>query len=402
MTKAVPVTLHARLSASSAERWMNCPGSVAITAGKGSTSEAAAQGTYAHHIAATCLLEPTRRPADWLGNKTIIDGFTIECDQEMVDGVQFYLDELAEGVSGDDVHHIEVGLIEALAKLDKDLGGTADYVRWNQRTHELLVADFKYGAGVVVPAEDNRQLKMYALGTMLKLGVPAATVTVRIIQPRIEVDGQRVRDFSFAGFDILEFAADVVDAAKAVRKPDAPLVPGTWCKKTFCPAVRTCPALEKHQHDMIALDFQPVSDVVDYGKVAEALAMIEPLKAKIKALEEFAYQSANAGNVIPGWKLVDKQARRKYTDEAAAIEWAKSKAIDPYEAPSVKSPAQLEKLVKKAEREEMWAFVAKVSSGTTLVPESDPRVPANLISSNDFPVLDAPGEVQQKSVKDLF
>ena len=399
---AVPDTTHARLSASAAERWFNCPGSVALAVGQSSKSEPAAQGTFAHHIAAECLTHPNKRPADWLGNKTVIDGFTIECDQEMVDGVQFYLDELAEDVSAGDQHHIEVKLTEELAKLHPQLGGTADYARWRPSTRELMVCDLKYGAGVAVNAEDNRQLLTYALGVMLGLKVGADKVTVRIIQPRLEIDGQKVRDWTFDGKAILEFAADLVEAAKRASEPNAPLNPGYWCRKTFCPVARTCPAVEKYQHAMVAAEFDvnlPVTKET-LEQVAKALEMIGPLEAKIKQIEAYAYDLANRGLDIPGYKLVDKRANRKWKDQEQVIVWAKARGVEPYGEPPILSPAQLEKKLKKDEKKELEQFVEKVSSGTTLVPVSDNRPAANRITADDFAALPAPST--GKSIADLF
>jgi hypothetical protein len=399
---SVPATTHARLSASAAERWFNCPGSVALTAGMSSRSEAAAQGTFAHHIASECLMHGDKWPRDWLGNKTVIDGFTVECDQEMVDGVLFYLDTIREDAVPGDVPHVEVRLTDDLAKLHPSLGGTADYARWRPATRELLVCDLKYGSGVAVGAEDNRQLLTYALGVMLRLKVGADKVTVRIVQPRLEIDGQKVRDWTFDGKAIMDFAADLLEAANAASRPDAPLVAGYWCRKTFCPAARTCPAIEKYHHAMVAADFDvnvPVT-AETLEKVAQALAMVGPLEAKIKQVEAYAYELANRGLEIPGYKLVEKRATRKWKDPEMVALWAKERGVEPYAEPELLSVAQLEKKLRKEEKAELAPLYEKVSSGTTLVPASDSRPVANRISADDFAALPAPQT--GKSMADLF
>jgi hypothetical protein len=397
----VPTTTHARLSASAAERWFNCPGSVALSAGLSSSSEAAAQGTFAHHIAATCLTGDNR-PASWLGNKTIIDGFEVECDQEMVDGVEFYLASITDDLEPGDVQHVEVGLADELSKLHPSLGGTADYARWRPSTRNLLVCDLKYGAGVAVSAEDNRQLLTYALGVLLRLKVGAESITVRIVQPRLEIDGQKIRDWTFDGKTIMAFAADLIDAANRASQPDAPLNAGYWCRKTFCPAARTCPKIEEYQHAMVAADFDVNMPVTaeTLAKVAQALDMVGPLEAKIKQVEAYAYELANRGLEIPGYKLVEKRATRKWKDAEQVVAWAKAKAIDPYAEPDLLSVAQLEKKLKKPEKEELVQFYEKVSSGTTLVPASDNRPVANRITADDFAALPAPAT--NKSLADLF
>ena len=390
---------HARLSASAAERWMNCPGSLREAAKyRNATSKAAAEGTFAHEIASECLKAADElKPDMWLGVTAKHDGHDVTCDQEMVEGVEFYVNGILASEQLGDEGWIEMPLLEALVKLHPDLGGTADYVRWRPSTRNLLVEDFKYGAGVLVTAEENKQARLYALGALLATNAPADTITVAITQPRIDHPEGRRREWTFAASEIASFAAQVVDAAEAANAPDAPLRPGYWCKKSFCPAARECPALVMYEHSLMKDDFAaPVAgNTYDLAKVAQALAMIEPLKAKIAALESFAYTEAMRGVKIPGWKLVEKQARRQIVDEAGVIQWAEERGIDPYAPRELKSPAQLEKGTKKADKEALAEFVKAKSSGTTLVPESDPRQEyLRLDDRRDFAASEGAAEVK--------
>jgi len=388
--------LHARLSASAAERWMNCPGSVKLAEGTpGTTSFAAAQGTYAHSLGAVRL-----DPAMWLGKKVVIDGHEIECDQEMVDGVQLYLDTIAELQL--DQSWVELSVTEALRKWDIDLGGTADYATYSPTRKLLRVVDFKYGAGTFVDADDNKQLKVYALGALLAIGAAVDVVEVYIVQPRYE-GAAPVRKEVFPAWDLMEFAGSIAEAAKATRQPKAPLKAGSWCAKTFCPNARTCPELEGMQHALVAQEFSAVVSL-DPKALSAALASIPLVKERIKAIEEFAYTQAQAGLQIPGYKLVDKKGRRHWTNENAVIEWAKARAIEPFEKPELKSPAQLEKGLKKPEKTELAAFTAVVSSGTVLVPESDARQPiSKMVTVDDFDVIGGVGAApKQLTADNLF
>jgi hypothetical protein len=232
---------HARLSASAAERWMNCPGSAReIVFYPRSTSAQAAEGTYAHELAAECLTEGDDA-GQYLGRADKVDGHDVVCDAEMVEGVNFYLETIRSRETEEDFAYIEMPLLEALAKLHPDLGGTADYVRCRTSTANILVMDFKYGAGVLVNAVENKQAKVYALGALLATDFPAKTITVGICQPRIEHPEGRYREWTFEAREIVEFAAELVAAAEAANDPNAPLVPGYWCKKSFCPAARDWP-----------------------------------------------------------------------------------------------------------------------------------------------------------------
>lgn len=391
---------HARLSASSAHRWLPCPPSANFSSDKASVYAAA--GTYAHDIAAKCLGDPSLTPSDFLLKKEVVDGFEVECDLEMVDAVGLYLDEIAADLQPGDITWTEMPLLQPLARIDPDLGGTADYVRYRPSTKHLLVKDFKFGSGVYVEVEDNAQLKLYALGAMLACERAVKDVTVRICQPRFE-GAKPIRDFNFKSHEILDFVADVQDAARKSRDPATPYVAGEHCK--FCPNAKDCTELERHQHALLAADFEPAAmaavlaqpegKVVLFQKLADALKMVPLVKERIKALEEFAYQEALRGAEIPDFKLVDKRPVRRWRSEGTVIEWAEKNAIDPYAPREILSPAQLEKKIaetapkgkKKESGKVLEPFVEKVSSGTALVLATDDRPAAKLLTADDFEVL---------------
>ena len=394
------MSAHARLSASSAHRWLVCPPSVGFKGGKASIH--AATGTYAHSIAAKCLNDPSLSASDFFLKRETVDGFEVECDLEMVDAINIYLDEIAADLKKGDVCWTEMPLLQALSKIDPDLGGTADYVRYRPATQHLLVMDFKYGAGVYVDADDNDQLKLYALGAMLECGKGVKDVTIGVVQPRFE-GAKPVRLYHFKASEILAFMGEVQHAAVLSRTKDAPYKAGDHCK--FCPGARQCPELERQQHALVAADFALVDAIkpgaiaqYDPAKLAQALASIPAVKERIKAIEEFAYAEAAAGREIPGYKLVDKRANRRWKSEGDVIEWAEKQAIDPYAPRELLSPAQLEKKIaadapkgkKKEAGKVLEPFVEKVSSGTALVPVADERPPSKLVSANDFAVLPGP------------
>lgn len=395
---------HARCSASAAERWLNCPGSINLAAGKpNTTSAAAAEGTYAHNLAAQGLsheietgIEP--RASFYKGHKATVDGFPVECDSEMVDGIQLYFDtihslHLAE-------NWVEMPLLTALQAWDKDLGGMADYVAYSPRKKLLRVIDFKYGAGVFVDVAGNKQAMLYALGAMLELGAPVDTVEIYIVQPRYE-GAEPVRKDSFTVWQLMEFAGDVAEGAAATRRPDAPLNPGAWCSKSFCPNRADCPALHAQETALMTQEFAIVG--VDPTTLAKWLVAVPLVKERLKAIEELAYQQALSGVQIPGHKLVEKRARRQWTDENKVIAWAKERAIEPFAEPELKSPAQLEKGLKKAEKAELAEFTVSLSSGTVLVPEGDVRPAVNkAITVDDFAAIGGPAEPQQLTATNLF
>lgn len=381
---------HARLSASAAERWMNCPGSVDLAAQQpeGPSSPAAAEGTLAHDIAARALKQGVA---------------VVQIPEDMEEGVSLYLATCHRLKL--EQSQVELNLTPELSAWDPDLGGTADYVTYSPARKLLRVIDFKYGAGVFVSVDDNKQLKVYALGALLAVKAPVDLVEIYIVQPRFE-GAEPVRMQAFPAFDLMEFAGELADAAQRTRvgsNATLNLNPGPWCKKTFCPNARVCPALEQMQHALVKQEFTAVGQY-DPQTLARALTDIPLIEERIKAIKEFAYSEATAGKAIPGYKLVEKRPRRHWTNEDAVIKWAKDRAIEPFEKPELKSPAQLEKGLKKPEKAELAAFTASVSSGSTLVPESDARpAVSKQITVDDFEAIGGPPVApKQLSVENLF
>jgi hypothetical protein len=382
---------HAKLSASGAKRWMNCPGSVGMGPGSGGSTFAAAEGTLAHAIAAAVLsshdLELRVRPRDFLGRMEFVDGFEVVCTQEMVDATEEYVETSSTGCV------VEVDLTPALRRVHPDLGGTADMLDWDGNCR-LIVADFKYGNGVFVEVENNVQLKIYALGVVLTYGCAPEEITLRIVQPRFQ-GAEPVREWTFPGKDLLEFYVELQDAAVRASECED-LVPGPWCRGTFCPHAASCPALERMHHALVAQEFE--TSLVDPATLGRALAMVDPLKAKIRELEKYAYEQATRGVAIPGWKLVEKRPVRRVSDEFGVVAWAEARDVDPYEK-TVRSPAQLEKAYadtaprgKKAEFErqaklDLEPYVTSVSSGHALVPDVDKRTPVNTANALDFEAI---------------
>lgn len=230
--------VHARLSASSAHRWLECPGSINLAVHSGDKSSVyAAEGTFAHDIAARCL-EDDCAAAMFLDHKGQVEGYDFTVTQEMADAIQVYIDAVTGELQPGDEDWVEMGLMEPLQKIDPDLGGTADWVRYRPATKHLRVADFKYGSGTYVEAEHNEQARIYALGAMLQVNRPVEEVEVVIVQPRFE-GVKPVRSWTFKSHELLDFIADIQDAAALSRSEKPPLEPGDWCK--FCKAASVCP-----------------------------------------------------------------------------------------------------------------------------------------------------------------
>jgi hypothetical protein len=391
----LPQPAHSKIGASSYSRWSTihggCPGSVRLSEGVPSVDSSYAQeGTHAHTVASQTLEK-------YFFNKEPAEGW-LAADKEMRSAVDVYVKfvkcEALSAIADADGRK-PVILIEHrfdLSAVYPGLFGTADAIIYNPAAKKLIVADYKHGAGIAVEVEDNLQLQYYGLGALLSTGLPCETVELVIVQPRCEHEDGQIRRWSFSSIDLLDFAADLASDAEAVFKPDAPLNPGKHCR--FCPAAATkCPAIKNKAQALAKIEFR--NDLsYDPVQLDQALKFIPALESWIKQVREFAYGEAMHGRLPPGWKLVSKRATRKWKageDEVVGymVEATKRPREEFFDQPSLKSPAQMEKLCSKQIGEKLRSMMESVSSGYNLVPESDPRPAAKMDAKSEFTQIGA-------------
>jgi hypothetical protein len=363
------MTAHSKIGASSMYRWSQCPGSVKLSEGVPNVSSAYAQGgTDAHELAATCLQ----------------DGVLTSGDE----AVDVYLEAVHEENTEGTTLHVETSF--DLSAIHPGCFGTADAVVWNPLSRLLTVMDYKHGAGIPVSVWGNPQLRYYGLGALLSLGYPADKVKLVIVQPRCDHADGPVRSETIDAMDLLDFAADLKRFAVATEAENAPLKAGEHCR--FCPAGKAlkCPEVKNKAQAIAKTVFQP-SVSYDPAELARCLDARETVKAWLKNLDEFAYAEAEAGRCPPGYKLVDKQGRRKWKADLSPPHPVT--APDWYEPAELKSPAQLEKLKDPAAKKFAAANTIKESSGHVLVPEDGKRPAVTRATAQDvFLPAPSPGE----------
>jgi hypothetical protein len=273
-----------------------------------------------------------------------------------------------------------------LSKVHPGLFGTADAVHYSEKTRVLTVTDYKHGAGIAVEVVDNPQLQYYALGALLSLKYKAEWVDIVVVQPRcLHKDGPK-RAWRIAAIDLLEFQGRLVDAAIATEQPDAPLVPGDQCR--FCPGAPKCPALRSQALTAAQKEFLPTVEYVPED-LAETLDKLDVIEGWCSSVRAFAYAEAHRGREIPGYKMVAKRATRKWIEGVDCTMLSKEfKLIEErfLEEPSLKSPAQVEKVLKQEGHgaKALGELVVSASSGFKLVRESDPGVPVKLGPMSEF------------------
>ena len=242
--------------------------------------------------------------------------------------------------------------------------GSADLI--GRLGDKAIVLDWKFGSGVIVNAEENYQGMFYAAAAMRTGSTKwafegAKEIEIIIVQP------PEMRRWVTTPERIKEFEQQLAIAVKEAKRKDAPMQSGSHCR--WCAAKPVCPIMT----DSVARSTQVALKDLKPDLIATYLQQADVLEDWIKELRDLAHQMLEADVRVPGYKLVAKRAIRQWADEHEAAIMLSTKGISPHKPLEVISPAQAEKLLGKAGKEEIKDLVVAVSSGSTLVPESDPR-----------------------------
>ena len=367
---------HSPLGPSSAERWINCPGSVNATRGIADTSsEYAAEGTFAHSIAE--MARQANKPAKtYIGHKGSVDGFDFECDADMAQHVQYFIDYVNQWDADENLN-------ESRVKYDSwvDEGfGTLDAALLNDG--QVIICDLKYGKGIQVYAEDNFQLKLYALGIFQEYGSLYEIESFRlcVVQPRIDW----IDEWEISTEELLTWAEEVVEpAADEAATDTARFRAGSWCQ--WCKIRQTC----RTRADTIkATLLDELGEITDPNEVSESelgeyMDMLPLIKQWCSDIAERTEALVLAGHEIIGsdglpYKMVAGRGSRAWRDEAEvekAMRNYKVKVSDMFVSKLV-SPAQAEKLKSIGKNHPiMKKYVVNKTGKPALVPGSDKREP---------------------------
>jgi len=346
---------------STAKRVLACPGSVALvrTMPPQPSSVHADTGTLLHNTIAT-ILETGKDPQEFLG--ATYNG--IELTEDLMERKLLPALAALDEIDPDKMMEYAVEQVVGFGAALPGVFGSADVVgRMGKRG---ILLDWKFGDGVAVDAEENPQGLFYVAAALRTAKTAWAFKDVEDIEIII-VQPPYVKRWVTTPARVKQFEADLMLAVRAAEQPDAPLAAGDHCR--WCTAKTICPVV----NGAVARATRTALKTVNVDRLAEALGQIDLLEGYIKDARDMAQQLLEAGVEVPGWKLVPKRAARKWVDDKKVLTTLTEAGLNIEQLTDPKSPAQMEKVLKKHNVPLPSDLIVSVSTGSTLAPEDDPR-----------------------------
>lgn len=369
---------HALLSASGASRWLNCPPSAQLESKiPDSVSRYAKEGTLAHEFCDINVKEyfgyMNKASCTRNRNKFRKENLYLK---EMEDYAKEYLDYIIEKIKSDDAYVLAETQVDFSDYVPEGFG-TCDCIIIQEDT--LTIVDYKYGQGIAVAAENNPQMKLYALGAVAMFSgiYDFNKVEMCIFQPRIGNIAESVETVK----DIVKWGEDIVKpTARLAYEGKGTMNAGDHC--TFCKLRATCRCLNDYCMETVKEDFEDVSgslstDMLEPSDIAMILERTKLIKNWLTDVEQYAINGILTNELeIPGYKVVAGRSIRKYADADRVADVLIENGYDEtaiFERNLI-SLSKLEKLIGKNTFHQLLGdLVEKPKGKPTVVPESDKR-----------------------------
>ena len=378
------MSAHALLSASSAHRWIACPGSIALCKDIPNTSSKFAdEGTKAHELASNWLLhgEEYAKISSGLIN------------DEMVEEIRKY-NKLVADFLGDGTLMVEKRVDYSSFIGVPDSFGTADAIIVSPDGEEVCVVDLKYGKGVRVDADENPQLMLYCLGAINELDVIGAVKRVRMVihQPRLDY----ISEWDCSIEHLMAFADGAMIAASmatgVVGDVCGPMLNPGEKQCRFCPAKATCPALQKYVQDNVGGGFEDITKEIavpnDNDKLSVIMKAAPLIEDFLKAVRAKVESELLSGHPVKDFKLVEgRKGARAWVDKEKVEALLKSfrlKMEEMYDF-SLISPTMAEKVLK--DQPKRWSkveeLITRKDGSPSVAPATDKRPALNLAEKSE-------------------
>lgn len=372
-------TVHAKLAASAAERWLNCPISVKLCEGvEDKGSEFAAEGTIAHKLAEVLIEE---RLTGWI---TVEDFQEVQdstyYNGEMDSAIRSYVDwvmELYESIKRDcpDAELLTEQRVNFSSWVPQGFG-TSDVVILADDT--MTICDLKYGKGVAVSALYNPQLRLYALGAYDAFSIEYDIKKIRMIinQPRLD----SISEDEIEVDRLLEWANSFVKPkAEMAFKGEGEPTPGDHCK--WCKVKAICRARAKEAQALDKELNETAPELLNDQQIAAVLGLADRISTWVNDVKKYALEQATAGKYYEGYKLVEGRSVRKLSDPDKVVEVLTGAGYDKavlFKEPELNGITALQSIVGKKNLESLIGdYIIKPPGAPTLVPNSDKRPAIN-------------------------
>lgn len=256
--------VHAKLSPSSGERWINCTKSFelidSLNIPESEAGLAAEEGTLAHSVLENECLHRLGRisPVEYKSERSELvqagrDLLGYNPYNEMQEYAQQQIDVIFDLTRKQFLSHKHEGVIWLETRVFPGIEGcfgTADAIVALE--DELHVIDYKYGRGVPVSPVENTQLKLYGLGALeaFKAFWNFNTVTLHIIQPRLASH----RQWETLPEKLVQWREDVVKpAVEEINAGNGKFAPSEGACR-WCPAKALCTARAQKIWEGISLE----------------------------------------------------------------------------------------------------------------------------------------------------
>jgi hypothetical protein len=245
-----------------------------------------------------------------------------EMDDHAEDYATFVMERFAEA---------QAHTSDALIFLERKLN-FSEYVPEGFGTGDVVIIadgvldfiDLKYGKGVLVSAENNKQLMLYALAALREFDFSYDIKRVRmtIYQPRID----NYSSFEMTVEDLLQWAENELKPKAALAfNGEGEYEAGEHCR--FCRAKAVCKANADYNLQLAKYEFQDPA-LLDETEVADILSKAGNIENWLKAVEEYALNAAvNENKKWPGFKLVEGRANRVMSDEKKIVKVLKKNGV---------------------------------------------------------------------------
>ena len=367
------MTAHALLSASGSKKWLTCTPSARLEATLPEPKKSAnafdysQEGTMAHSLAEIKL----RHQFGQIGYEEY------EREYEIIKATPYYNEDFEANVDNyvlyvrSQIGEGDTPLFEQRVDFSDwvaDGFGTADVVILSK--HKIRVIDLKFGKGLPVYAQDNPQLRLYALGAFAKFKEEfpeIKEVEYTIHQPRLDsisTDGTSITK-------LLDWANYFIKPkAKKAWAGSGEFIPGEHCQ--FCKAKAQCRARADFNTELAKQEFRAPALLTEQ-EIANVLSKAQDLRTWANDVEEYALNRAIKENVIPdGFELGVGITHRKILDQQLAAKTLVEKGLPEeqlWEPRKLKSIAALEKMAPTKGQVISWlgALVVKPEGSPKLV-----------------------------------